>query len=350
MTKKSKLSFLKPLKNFLKRCFNTQTKEEPVVVRPYHLLNRRILGVGEHRSGWPLVMHHLSKNAGGEILLDDFVEQSFVYPLGRLPAHKKPWVGFIHHPAETVHWQEYLALEYLFAQEGWQKSVPYLIGMICLSESLAQRMRREYPGIPVKVIKHPTQMKVPQWRGGNRLLQAGACGRNIRLIYQFPACEGWNKVRLLANSPWMTTQDQKCAFYTTRVELDSTVQRIRRVDDKTYDELLASSVVICELIVASANNVIIECIARATPIIVNRHTAAIEYLGEDYPLYFDDPEEIPGMLSSEKLFAANAHLKALQKEPWLQVDKFVEDVSSFIASIRHRAEEYTKSSVEANTI
>ena len=42
---------------------------------------------------------------------------------------------------------------------------------------------------------------------------------------------------------------------------------------------------------SSANNAIIECIARATPILVNPIPAVREYLGEDYPFYFNDLSE-----------------------------------------------------------
>ena len=41
----------------------------------------------------------------------------------------------------------------------------------------------------------------------------------------------------------------------------------------------------------SANNAVIECIARGTPLLINKHPATVEYLGEEYPFYFDNLEE-----------------------------------------------------------
>lgn len=42
---------------------------------------------------------------------------------------------------------------------------------------------------------------------------------------------------------------------------------------------------------ASANNAIIECMARNTPILVNPLEPVVEYLGSEYPFYFNSLEE-----------------------------------------------------------
>lgn len=43
---------------------------------------------------------------------------------------------------------------------------------------------------------------------------------------------------------------------------------------------------------SSANNTILECIARNTPIIVRTNPAIVEYLGENYPLYFESLNDL----------------------------------------------------------
>ena len=47
---------------------------------------------------------------------------------------------------------------------------------------------------------------------------------------------------------------------------------------------------------SSANNTVLECIARNSPIIVTKHPAIKEYLGEDYPLYFNTLDELNKIL------------------------------------------------------
>ena len=58
------------------------------------------------------------------------------------------------------------------------------------------------------------------------------------------------------------------------------------LSDDQYDALLSCNIVYLELYDSSANNTIIECMVRNTPILVNPLPAVREYLGEDYPFYF----------------------------------------------------------------
>ena len=58
-----------------------------------------------------------------------------------------------------------------------------------------------------------------------------------------------------------------------------------------YDDLLTNNIVFVDLFDASANNTVLECIVRRTPIIINNIGAVSEYLGKDYPLYFENLEE-----------------------------------------------------------
>jgi hypothetical protein len=63
------------------------------------------------------------------------------------------------------------------------------------------------------------------------------------------------------------------------------------LSNEDYDILLSENIVFLDLYDSSANNAVIECIARATPLLVNPLPAVMEYLGEGYPLYYDSLEE-----------------------------------------------------------
>ena len=78
-----------------------------------------------------------------------------------------------------------------------------------------------------------------------------------------------------------------------------------------YDKLLENNIVFIDLYNSSANNTILECIIRNTPIIVNKLEAVVEYLGEDYPMYFNDLSEIPELLN--KIQDAHDYLKVMDK-------------------------------------
>ena len=67
---------------------------------------------------------------------------------------------------------------------------------------------------------------------------------------------------------------------------------LQNMDNQKYDELLCENIVFINLVDASTVNTIIECIIRNTPIIVNRHPAAVELLGQNYPLFFENEPTI----------------------------------------------------------
>jgi len=85
-----------------------------------------------------------------------------------------------------------------------------------------------------------------------------------------------------------------------------------------------------ELIDASANNTILDCIGRNAPLVVNRHPAAVEYLGKDYPLFYDHIADAGKLLTVERCLAAHEHLKAMDKQD-LTYEHFKAQVAAAIS-------------------
>src|SRR4029450_4291890 len=143
---------------------------------------------------------------------------------------------------------------------------------------------------------------------------------------------GFKKLKLPPSTrPWVDDWEARCRDLWLRLRTRQwfgVPEIMRSVPPNEYDELLSQNVVLTEVFDSSANNVIIECIARNTPVIVNRHPAVVEYLGADYPLLFDVIEEVPDLLASERLFAAHRYLARLEKR-WLSVDAFAAGVLDF---------------------
>lgn len=71
-----------------------------------------------------------------------------------------------------------------------------------------------------------------------------------------------------------------------------------RLDPQTYISVLRESIVYIHLVDASAVNTVLECVITSTPLIVNRHPAIVEVLGEDYMLYANTIEEAESLLAS----------------------------------------------------
>jgi len=96
------------------------------------------------------------------------------------------------------------------------------------------------------------------------------------------------------------------------------------VDNNLYDALLTMNLVFLHLVDGSAINTLLECVVRCTPIIVNRHPAVVEVLGEDYPLYYTIPPgssqpspSVHQLLSRpDAIWEAHKYLCKLDKTPY----------------------------------
>ena len=105
------------------------------------------------------------------------------------------------------------------------------------------------------------------------------------------------------------------------------------VTNEEYDYLMSSSVVFLDLYDSSANNVVIECVASNTPILINKIDAVVEYLGEDYPLYFNDLNHAVQLLSNtNNIIKAHTYLKQMDKR-WLSGHLFARSLVKSLSRI-----------------
>ena len=100
------------------------------------------------------------------------------------------------------------------------------------------------------------------------------------------------------------------------------VQIINMLSDADYDNLLSNNVVFLNLIEISACNTLIECIVRNTPIIVNKIPGVVELLGADYPLYYDNIDQVENLLTYKTIEKAYNHLKCIDKSKFT-IDYFL---------------------------
>jgi hypothetical protein len=95
-----------------------------------------------------------------------------------------------------------------------------------------------------------------------------------------------------------------------------------------YDNILSENIVFVDLFDASANNTLLECIVRNTPIIINKLPAVVEYLGENYPLYFNNLDEANELLlNNELLLKSHNYLKSMDKTEF-SIDNFIKKIMS----------------------
>ena len=265
-----------------------------------------------HRSGWGpcgQILQQLARPDGGVLLVDSverLVRESIVLD--------EPWVGFVHKavlaPAdvEALYPEKRDAsLPAMMASDAWRQNIDRCRGLFCLSQHLRAYLQPRVP-CPVDVVPHPTSFDGAPFdftafrrSEPKRLLLIGHWLRRFQSFYDL-AAPGFRKSLLKC-------QDEPL-YDRLRGVLrdDGSVEVLPWQSRSAYDRLLSRSVVFLDLLDASANNSVIECLARDTPLLVNRHPAVIEYLGPEYPLYFDDLAHAARLLTLDDLGRGHAYL------------------------------------------
>jgi hypothetical protein len=108
----------------------------------------------------------------------------------------------------------------------------------------------------------------------------------------------------------------------------NSVEIIEEISNSDYDTLLSKNIVFIYLTDASASNTVIECIVRTTPILVNPVPAVIEYLGNNYPLYYNSFEQAYDLLNDNNaLLKAHKYLTKLDTTK-LHIKNFMNDLTN----------------------
>jgi hypothetical protein len=116
-------------------------------------------------------------------------------------------------------------------------------------------------------------------------------------------------------------------------QINATVTILPTLADADYDALLSQNVAFLELFDATtAINTVLECIARNTPVLVNRLPATVELLGSDYPFFFDDESAVLSMLSSASIMAASGYLASMDKQRFT-IQHFLSDFQNALLAL-----------------
>ena len=264
-----------------------------------------------HRSGWDYVVHNLSEfNNPKGVYFDGFIENAFSWRKnqyiedGTIP-YEEPWIGFLHNPPNMPLWfsDNNSYPQTLIHDEYFKESLNSCKGLYVLSNYYKKFLKHYIPQIPINVLYHPTEIPDLKfsfdkfYKNKNKsIVNIGWWLRKLNSIFLLDAGD-YQKIRLMPNNKCKDT-----ILRLTDIEKDlfdiklnkhqlHSVKIVDHLENNEYDELLTQNIVFLDLYDTSANNAVIECIARGTPLLINKHPATVEYLGEEYPFYFDNLEE-----------------------------------------------------------
>ena len=327
-----------------------------------------------HRSGWRYAVNALYPlHHTNGVRFEDFIEDPFAWQhrhcgirsgasilqallsqdhtaplnteeMGILPI-REPWAGVLHNPPRMpagFHPQE--TPQAIMGKAVWRESLDSCVGLFTLSNDCADWLRAA-TGKPVSALVHPTEIPdtlfdVEAFLGNpeKKIVQVGWWLRRLSAIYALPLAAdnalGYGKLRLvpefipyadqyLKNRLAMERQEQSVGAASGGDNTSDNTSECPHLVNADYDVLLSRNIVFIQLYDASANNTVIECLARGTPVLVNPLPAVREYLGDDYPLYYDSLQQAADKaLDLGRLRAAHQHLLDNPVRQFLGGDSF----------------------------
>ena len=306
---------------------------------PYIRIRRKIKFESEpttwshHRGGWSYVIQQLRDNLyapDGTLCISAIEENVF----NEMPI-EEPWIGFVHQVPRN-HYLWYHDLERLVKDDIFLKSLEKCHGLFVIS-SVVKDFLMEHVSVPVTRLIYPISPFPKEQRfswekfegeSTKRVLFVGEFMRNFQAFYDLKVPQRYQKVLLKARDVdfdnLRDSNKEKIVLKT-----NDSVTIMERVDDECYDQLLSRSIVFLNLHAAAANTTVIECFARNTPLVINHLPGVEEYLGEEYPLFYNTLEEATALLcNSEKLVEASRYMqKHFEKYP-LSSENFIQQFAS----------------------
>jgi len=268
-----------------------------------------------HCYGWDYIiqkLHTILPQDEVGIILDDFVETFFWNPEKK--PHVLPWIGILHSTPTAARHLGDKTLDDLLEHPNFIESLPHCRLLIVLCDR-TKNFLQDRVNVPIKVVYHPkdshVEFDVDDYLNRPMLFHAGFCRRSFAKYYELNT----QITRSMhVGLDWHLSLLQKdldfhhisMRQFRTRIDVHD-----RFLSDGEYLGLLRNQIGFCWLYDSAASNSIVESIVSHAPIVANRLPAIVEYLGDDYPLYYEDIARDPDkhLLDRELLSATVDYLR-----------------------------------------
>lgn len=294
-----------------------------------------------HRSGWPFAMSILKKiHSPRGILFDSFLEKKFVWGSNfgeannNIRAYREPWIGLFHVPENVPEWfNNKQTPKEIFKNKFFIESLKYCKGFYCLSE-YEKKIIKRYTDLPVNVIFHPTETPEIKFsfekfisNKNKEIIQLGTFLRKLTSIFLLKT-KNIKKSAVGIGPHDVAKIDTEAASLNIGQLNKSSVKIYKFLKNNEYDDLLSKNIVFVDLYDASANNAVIDCMVRNTPILIPPLPAVKEYLGDEYPFYFSSLEEASIKSQNFNIIKqTHDYLKNLETKNKLTPNSFIEQIT-----------------------
>lgn len=290
------------------------------------------------------------KLAANPVIFDAYVDRTFLWgPSSDIAEYDAPWVGIIHHhsrdpsivlstasasaPASAAG----TSVEFdnkLFTKDTFKNSLKHCKGLFVFSDQMKEWLQKKpeiKDLIAVNVLRMPAVTPTQQFNlakfqknSSRKIIQIGVHLRNTASIYSM------DKLTLVRRGILPYNERVKHELKTRAVpeSAKTKVQKIKNTGNRDYDQFLTQNIVYLDMMLCTGDQVISDCIARATPLLINKSASAQEYLGSDYPFYYETLDEAIGKANNMNLITkTHKYLKTwATKCSYLNPEQFVNSI------------------------
>jgi len=296
-----------------------------------------------HYFGWKTTIKFLRDKifsyASDAVLFEPAVEATFVNihtrDTERIKLYQEnKWVAVFHHAHND--WRSWHHIYDLVNKNSeFQKALQNLVGIfvLCEEQRIAYSEIPELANIPISKLYHPTDVNVSKFDFelfsckhptklpcGNLMM----IGDHLRLHKKFSRFRThYTKSVLLATEDdWAGRATRRDWWFANH----NITKHTERISNQEYDKIMCQNIQFVELVNPTASNLLLECIARSTPVCINPHPSVVEYLGKDYPLYYTNIRKFARKLKQgglPLLKDAHEYLKETLAQDKISPDYFV---------------------------
>jgi len=315
------------------------------------ILDNNYFQIVKHRGGWKHVIQNLITN---KIVFDkkniqsikciDCIESRFSNwaSNAKIPINEY-WIGFFHYSPNLPNFIKD-DLDYISNNQNVLNNLHSCKGIIVLSQNSYNHLIKNpnYKNIKITNLIHPIE-NIEKKFDFNNFLNNKNNWNIVQLGLQDRICSTIYKLNTKYNKIWLPGRENAAPQYlknecvNLNIIIDFNSVKITRLENHNdFDNILQNNIVIIPLFGASANNSILEIIEMNIPAFVSRLPATEEYLGKDYPLFFNNNTEIENIINNEellilKLKEGNKYLLNLDKTKF-SYDYFNRELYKFISS------------------
>jgi hypothetical protein len=237
-------------------------------------------------------------------------------------------VGFFHnvphHPINVPKYNKKFGLDKILHHTHWREKMSSCLGIFTVSKYLKSFLD-QHLNIPISALKHPTEFPETGFsyesfleNNNKMILMTGHWMRRFESLYFLNTYGKYKKVILTC---WQNQEvgfiQRKIGEFCMRGDEPKVVGGVTRkpyVNNEEYDRLHQNNIVFLDLYDVAACNTVIDCLARNTPLLIRRLAGAIEYLGEDYPFYYEDISEATEKIQNfDLIYQTHNYLKQMDK-------------------------------------